>query len=159
MPKTSPLRLTVTRAMLAFGLAIPALACPRPGTDDARRVETPARDGVLVHVSVGPDAPHRALMALSMARTMSKDHDVAMYFDVEAIGLVLADAPDVTHDTFESSHAQIEALLAEKVQLYACPGCLKAAGKTEADLRKGVAIASPEALFDFTSGRILTLDY
>jgi hypothetical protein len=41
----------------------------------------------------------------------------------------------------------------------ACPGCLKAAGKTEEDLADGVQIADKAKFFSFTKGRILTLDY
>jgi hypothetical protein len=41
----------------------------------------------------------------------------------------------------------------------ACPGCLKAAGKTESDLMEGVKIADKEMFFNFTTGRILTIDY
>ncbi|TVS10562.1 MAG: hypothetical protein EA424_25190 [Planctomycetaceae bacterium] len=40
-----------------------------------------------------------------------------------------------------------------------CPGCLKAAGKTAADLAPGVEIADKDRFFSFTKGRILTLDY
>ena len=43
--------------------------------------------------------------------------------------------------------------------LYACPGCLAAAGKTAEDLRKGVQLATKKVFFGFTSGRVLTLDY
>jgi hypothetical protein len=41
----------------------------------------------------------------------------------------------------------------------ACPGCLKAAGKTPADLAAGVRVADKAEFLSFTSGRILTLDY
>jgi hypothetical protein len=41
----------------------------------------------------------------------------------------------------------------------ACPGCLKAAGKTAADLAPGIQVADKAAFFGFTKGRILTLDY
>lgn len=44
-------------------------------------------------------------------------------------------------------------------QLIACPGCLKAAGKTPADLAPGIQVADKKALFNFTKGRILSLDY
>jgi hypothetical protein len=41
----------------------------------------------------------------------------------------------------------------------ACPGCLRVAGKTENDLMEGVKIADKNKFFNFTSGRILTIDY
>jgi hypothetical protein len=45
------------------------------------------------------------------------------------------------------------------VALVACPGCLKAAGKTADDLAAGIAVADKDQLFAFAKGRILTLDY
>ncbi len=41
----------------------------------------------------------------------------------------------------------------------ACPHCLKAAGKTEADLAPGVKVADKTQFFTFTKGRIISLDY
>jgi hypothetical protein len=41
----------------------------------------------------------------------------------------------------------------------ACPGCLKAAGKSPADLAPGILVADKARFFSFTKGRILTLDY
>lgn len=49
--------------------------------------------------------------------------------------------------------------LVAAVTLMACPGCLKAAGKSVGDLAPGVKVAEKEAFFSFTRGRILTLDY
>lgn len=117
------------------------------------------RDGVLVHIASGPDSPHRALMGLKMADTMAKTRDVLVYFDVDGIELVLEGGPDVSHDGFPNAHAQLEALRAAKVKLLACPTCLAAAQKTKDDLRPGVEVATPEPFFDFSKGRILTLDY
>ena len=37
--------------------------------------------------------------------------------------------------------------------------CMKVAGMEEGDLREGVQMAEKEQFFDFTEGRILTLDY
>jgi hypothetical protein len=41
----------------------------------------------------------------------------------------------------------------------ACPGCLKNAGKTPEDLRPGITVADKDKFFNFTKGRILTLNY
>ena len=116
------------------------------------------RDGVFIHISHGDD-PHRVLMALRMAEIMAEDKDVAIYFDISGVGVVLEDSPDIGHEHFPSSQAQIEKLLKSGVYVCVCPGCLKAAGKTPEDVMKGVQIASKEAFFTFTKGRILTLDY
>jgi len=40
-----------------------------------------------------------------------------------------------------------------------CPGCLEAAGHKPEDVMEGVRIAQKDQFFDFTEGRILTLDY
>lgn len=117
------------------------------------------RDGVFIHVTHGAEDPHAVLMALQMATLMSADRDVLVYFDLKGINVVLASAPDLSFATFAPSHAALKALRYRGVPLYACPGCLRAAGKTPEDLMPGVKVAQKEAFFDFTRGRILTLDY
>ncbi len=117
------------------------------------------KDGVFIHISNGSNDPHRVLMALNMANIMSQDRDVLVYFDIKGIEVVLKDAPDLTYSHFPSSLTQISNLLQKGVPISVCPGCLKAAGKTEADVMPGVMIANKDAFFNFTKGRILTLDY
>lgn len=120
--------------------------------------ETP-RDGVFLHISHGVDKPHRVLMALNMAALMAESRDVLVYFDIKGIEVVLKDAPDLTYSHFPASKTQLEKLIGMGIGVYACPGCLKAAGKTPADLMPGVKAADKDAFFAFTEGRILTLDY
>jgi intracellular sulfur oxidation DsrE/DsrF family protein len=98
-------------------------------------------------------------MALNMAVLMSEDHDVLVYFDIKGIDAVLKDSPDIAFAQFPSSKTQLAALSDKGVTLAACPGCLKAAGKTEADLAKGITLAEKTRFFSFTKGRILALDY
>jgi hypothetical protein len=50
-------------------------------------------------------------------------------------------------------------LVKRGVTLMACPGCLKVAGKTAADLAPGIQVGEKAEFFSFTSGRILALDY
>ncbi len=142
-------------AFLAGCLAL-SLTC----ADQPRTAPTPApRDGVFLHVSSGQESPHRVLMGLKMAELMAEDRDVLVYFDIKGIDVVLSDAPDIQYSTFPPSHDQIRKLLDLGVPLYACPGCLQAAGKSPDDLRTGIQVANKDAFFDFTDGRILTLDY
>jgi predicted peroxiredoxin len=121
------------------------------------RQSTP--DGIFVHVTHGTDDPHRVAMALNMAAIMSEDHDVLVYFDIKGIEVVLKDAPDISFAQFPSSKTQLAALSNKGVTLAACPGCLQAAGKTAADLAEGITVAEKARFFNFTKGRILTLDY
>ena len=116
-------------------------------------------EGVFIHVSHGQDDPHRVLMALNMASVMCEDRDVLMYFDIQGVGAVLKDAEDITYSHFPSLKQQLATLPGKGVTLLACPGCLKAAGKGPADLALGVEVAAKNKFFDFTKGRILTLDY
>jgi predicted peroxiredoxin len=117
------------------------------------------RDGVFIHVTHGKDDPHRVLMALSMASIMAEDRDVLVYFDIKGIDVVLKDADDLVYSHFPSSKTQLNALPKKGVILMACPGCLKAAGKSAAQLAPGVRLAEKDAFFSFTKGRILSLDY
>jgi predicted peroxiredoxin len=117
------------------------------------------RDGVFIHISRGSDDPHRVLMALNMANTMSADHPVLVYFDIKAVEVVLKDSKDIQFAHFPSSKTQLSDLVKRGVTRMACPGCLKVAGKTAADLAPGIQVADKAKFFSFTSGRILALDY
>jgi intracellular sulfur oxidation DsrE/DsrF family protein len=84
---------------------------------------------------------------------------VLVYFDIKGVNVVLRDAEDLAFSHFPGSKMQLDTLLSREVTVMACPGCLKAAGKTESDLMEGVQVAEKDAFFTFTEGRILTLDY
>ena len=117
------------------------------------------KDGVFIHITRGTGDVHEVMMALMMASKFSDSHDVLVYFDIDGIEVVLKDAPDLEMKPFGSSHDLLDELVDEGVTLLACPGCLKVAGKSPSDLRSGVIAAEKEKFFDFTDGRILTLDY
>lgn len=134
-------------------IAVAMLACSLTAVADE------PRDGVFIHISHGTDNPHRVLMALNMAKIMSEDHDVLVYFDIRGVDVVLKDAEMISYSHFPDSKQQIKELPAQGVILMACPGCLKAAGKSSEDLAPGVRVADKEVFFSFTKGRILSLDY
>lgn len=142
----------------ALVLACSVACAPSPAQVGSVSANAP-RDGVFLHISHGPENAHRVLMALRMAEIMAADHDVLVYFDITGIQAVLADTPNLEMAPFGSSREMIAALIDSGVPVYACPGCLEAAGKTADDLMPGVLIADESAFFGFTNGRILTLDY
>ena len=90
---------------------------------------------------------------------MAEDKDVIVYMDIHAVELLVKDAEDLNFDDFESAHTYIKRLNEKGVGVYACPTCLKVAGFEPADLMDGVQGADKDAFFNFTEGRILTLDY
>ena len=118
-----------------------------------------AKDGLFLHISHGSEDAHRVLMALKMADLMSETKDVLLYFDIKGVEVVFKDAPKIEYSHFPNSHAAIQTLLKKGITIYACPGCIKASGKTPADLMPGIQVADKEGFFNFTEGRILTLDY
>lgn len=117
------------------------------------------KDGVLVHIKSGPAQAHALVMGLRMAQLMAETQPVLVYCDVDGIQAVLAGTPAVKVEPMGSSDQILADLLKRGVPVYACPGCMAAAGKTEADLVPGVKMAKKEAFFGFTRGRIVTLDY
>ena len=122
-------------------------------------IETVITDGVFIHISHGKDDPHRVVMSLQMANIMAEDKDVAVYFDIKGIEVVLNDAENIEYPTFQGTLEQLDKLKEKGILLMACPGCLKAAGKTAEDLMEGIIVAEKEKFFNFTKGRILSLDY
>ena len=149
-------------------LAVAALSlilasCNQTVNQDEKRVndttQVAVREGVFYHISSGMDSPHKVVMALKMANMMAEDHDVLVYFDIKGIEVVLNDAEDISYPTFPTASESLQKLLDKGITVFACPSCLEAAGKSEADLKPGIKIANKEAFFGFTKGRILTLDY
>jgi len=125
-------------------------------------VESPAEpetDGVFIHISEGYNDAHRALMPLKMATIMADDKDVLIYMDILAVNLLVKGSEDLTHDGFESAHTHIKQLLDMGVGIYACPTCLGVAGFEPDDLMDGIKTAEKDKFFNFTKGRIITLDY
>ncbi len=121
--------------------------------------DTAVRDGVFIHISQGYNDPHRVLMPLKMANMMAMDKDVLVYLDIKAVELVLKTSKDLEYADFDPLKKQLQGLIDKKVGVYACPTCLKLAGHTPDELMEGIQVANKDAFFNFTRGRIITLDY
>ncbi|MCX6236854.1 MAG: DsrE family protein [Bacteroidia bacterium] len=117
------------------------------------------KDGVFIHITESYNDPHRVLMPLKMAVMMAKDKDVLVYMDIHAVELLVKGAKDLNFADFESAQTYIKQLAGMRVGIYACPTCLKIAGFKPEDLIDGVQVAQKEKFFNFTKGRIITLDY
>lgn len=117
------------------------------------------KDGVFIHITESYNDPHRVLMPLKMAVMMSKDKDVLVYMDIHAVELLVKGAKDLNFADFESVQTYLKQLAENKVGVYACPTCLKIAGFKPEDLIDGIQVAQKDKFFDFTQGRIITLDY
>jgi predicted peroxiredoxin len=98
-------------------------------------------------------------MPLKMAVMMAEDKDVLVYMDIHAAELLVKGAKDLSFADFESCQTYIRQLIDKKVGVYACPTCLQIAGFKPEDLMEGVQLAQKDRFFDFTKGRIITLDY
>jgi len=149
---------------MAGFLMVSCNQAPKPNQEAAQEmapavVSEPARDGIFIHITEGYDDPHRVLMPLKMATMMAEGKDVMVYMDIHAVELLVRDAKDLNYEDFESARTYIKQLNDKGVGVYACPTCLKIAGFEPADLMEGVQAAEKDAFFNFTEGRILTLDY
>jgi predicted peroxiredoxin len=129
---------------------------PEQITDE---ISAPVKDGVFIHITESYNDPHRVLMPLKMAVLMSTDKDVIVYLDIHAVEMLVKGARDMTYADFKSFQTYIAQLTEKKVGVYACPTCLKVAGYSPEDLMEGVQVAHKDKFFNFTEGRILTLDY
>jgi predicted peroxiredoxin len=61
--------------------------------------------------------------------------------------------------TVEPAHTYIKQLVDLGVGIYACSTCLEVAGFVGDDLMSGIQTAQKDKFFNFTKGRIITLDY
>ena len=132
------------------------LGCQNGATTDA---DSAVKDGVFIHLKSGPDDAHSVLMALQMAFKMSDDKDVAVYMDIKAVNVFVKDAPDLAVEPFPSARTLLDSLLTRNVPVMVCPGCMQVAGLELENLVDGIRMADKETFFNFTDGRILTLDY
>jgi predicted peroxiredoxin len=156
--------------MKNFGLLILAIvlitACNQnTGKKDEKKTITiltgtdAIKDGVFIHITESYNDPHRVLMPLKMAVMMAKDKNVLVYMDIHAVELLVKGAKDLNFADFESIQTYIKQLTDMNVGVYACPTCLKIAGFKPEDLIDGVQVAQKDKFFNFTKGRIITLDY
>ncbi len=122
-------------------------------------VKENVRDGLFIHITEAYDDAHEVLMPLKMASMIAQDRDVLVYMDIDAVKLLVKDAKDLQYSDFESAHTYIKKIKELGGTVMACPTCLKIAGYKPEDLREGVEIANKDKFFNFTKGRILTLDY
>jgi intracellular sulfur oxidation DsrE/DsrF family protein len=121
--------------------------------------EAAPRDGVFIHLTAGPDQPHRVLMALRMATMMAEDRDVVVYADIEGVKVLRKGAELRAMPPLPSLKESLAALQKKKVTVYACPGCMGVLKVAKGELLPWVKVAEKEGFFNFTRGRILTLDY
>lgn len=143
-------------------LLVPLLisACVRVNTETETPPEAdPKTDGAFIHISKGSADTHTVLMALMLADKFSTSNDVLVFFDKDGIEMVTKDAPNLEMDPFDSSDDIFKRLVDLDVTILACPACMKVAGVEKEDLRDGVTMAEKEQFFNFTEGRILTIDY
>lgn len=117
------------------------------------------KEGMFIHITESYGDAHRVLMPLKMATMLAKDKDVLIYMDIHAVELLVKGSKDLSFADFETAHTYIKKLLEMKVGIYACPTCLKIAGFKPEDLMEGIQLANKDRFFDFTQGRIITLDY
>lgn len=141
-------------------LLIFSVACTQQKQEVQQQAQPePVKDGIFVHITSAYENPHKVLMPLKMASMMAKDRDVLVYLDIEAVKFVVKDAKDIEYADFESAHTYIKKIKELGGTIMACPTCLKLAGYKPEDLREGVEIANKDRFFNFTKGRILTIDY
>ncbi|MEA5574667.1 DsrE family protein [Calothrix sp. UHCC 0171] len=122
-------------------------------------METTIKDGVFIHISRGTEDPHRVLMGLTLAEKMFEDKDVLVFFDIQGVEVPLKNGNVIEFREFESSTILLTKLIKKGILVCVCPMCLKAANHQPEDLIEGVKLAEKEAFFNFTQGRILSLNY
>lgn len=133
-----------------------AISCSARGTD-----------GVIVHISSGPETDigsHRIIMGLNLAyNAANTGRKVLVFFDVHGVSVPLKTAVDVTHashaEGIPSAQEALRLILDKGGRIMVCPACLQQAGYSADDLIDGAEMGKIDTLFQFTDGRIITLDF
>ena len=118
-----------------------------------------SKEGIFLHVSSGYDNPQKVAMALTLAEKFTESHDVMVFFDIKGVEILKKDSKPISMEHYTSSNEALNNLLAKGARIAACPMCLKKAGIKESELLDGIKVAKKEMFFDFTEGRILSMDY
>jgi predicted peroxiredoxin len=147
------------KLLLLFSALAFMASCVEVSTEEKVADAKPVTDGVFIHISEGYNDPHRVLMPMKMATMMAKDKDVLIYMDIHAVELLVYGADNLQMEGFNSFLSYLMQLLDMGVGIYACPTCMAVAGLDPNNLIEGVQLANKEAFFNFTEGRILSLDY
>lgn len=150
-------------ALVFAGLLILACAPKQPETVGSENknsaVSDSVKDGIFIHITESYNDPHRVLMPLKMATIMAKDKDVLIYLDIHAVELVTKTSKDLEFADFAPLKKLLQDLIDAKVGIYACPTCMKISNIKPEDLIDGVKVAEKDKFFNFTKGKIITLDY
>jgi predicted peroxiredoxin len=119
----------------------------------------PPKDGVVIHISSGLESPAKVMAGLTMALKFSESKDVIVFFDVNGPEVVLTNSKSIEYKKYEPSKMVVMKLLDKGIPVTVCQMCLEAMNKTQYDLMKGIKLSNKNDFFDFTQGRILTLDF
>ena len=149
---------------LLFVALLTCISCGKITTPEISDLNTipeyhKAKDGVFIHVSSGYNNPQKVLMAVNLAAKMAESKDVALFFDVEGVMMLTKTSEDIEMANFMSLHKTLKKLVEMNVLIMACPMCIKKAGIDIMQLKTGVVVAEKEKFFNFTKGRILSLNY
>lgn len=149
------------KILILFAISLVLISCVKQEEKivESQNIKENVRDGLFIHITSGYEDAHKVLMPLKMAAMMAKDKDVLVYMDIHAVNLLVKDAKDLEFADFESAHTYIKKIKEMGGTIMACPTCLKIAGFKPEDLREGVEIANKDKFFNFTQGKIITLDY
>jgi predicted peroxiredoxin len=147
------------KLIMLFAAVALMVSCVDVKTEETVTNAEPVKDGVFLHISEGYNDAHRVLMPMKMATLMAEDKDVLIYMDIHSVELLVNGAEDLNHEGFDSFQTYLKQLLDMGVGIYACPACMAVAGINPENLMDGIQTANKEAFFNFTQGRILSLDY
>ncbi|MGD2034235.1 MAG: hypothetical protein PVF73_04205 [Bacteroidales bacterium] len=151
--------LTLTTFLLAVSCTQNVQQSGSSDSPGSTEMSDPLKDGIFIHITESYDDPHRLLMPLKMATLMADDKDVLVYMDIHAVKILVEGSADIELEGFEPAHTYLKSLIEKNIGIYACPTCLKVAGYTPEELMEGIDVARKDRFFDFTEGKILTIDY
>lgn len=117
------------------------------------------KNGVLIHMTEGPQDRFKVCLALKVAEDMAAENEVLVYMDHRATEVAFKATKDFEWNPFPKYKAQIAKLKQMGVRLTVCRPCLDAFFAKAADVMPEVEVVNPADIANFTSGRVMTLDY
>ena len=133
----------------------------KTGVEETAEITPPeaGKNGVLIHLSEGPQDRFKVCMALKIAEDMAAKNVVLVYLDHRGTELAFKSTEDFEYSPFPKYKEEIKKLKSMGVRITVCEPCLSAYFKKANEVMPEIEVVNPADISDFTSGRVMTLYY
>ena len=148
----------IMKSIILLLSVIVLLGCTKDNKQVKKNI--PFREGVVIHLTKGPNNPDIVIIAMNLAIVMSEKQNVIVYLDCDGVKSFFSDSPDMNYGYYQSTLVAVRNLsVMDNVKILASKTSLRAASKSAENLIKGITAINDEELADLIKGNFFTIDY